>query len=633
MHPAGDGGHDELFGVREVWPPGTIIKGDFSIERKLGGGGFGTVYLAKHRFLGSTHVIKRLHDQYAADENYVRKFFNEGRAVRRLKGCPYIVEVEHMTRSEDGNLILVMEYVSGGDLAGLMKSRTVSVAEAMEFGRHIALGLEAAHKEGLIHRDIKPENVMMSQDYSGNPILKLIDFGISADHGNENQQTSMRGGSIGYAAPEQWMRAGKDLDGRTDLYGLGVTLYRLLAGRMPFDEQDIGAWIDRVRKGPPTAVASLRKDCPRGLSDLIQELLAEKPEGRPANASVVAARLQVLLLVPVAPPPPERAKTVRLQEQRKTKVLHQSVPEARNSRLWIGGGLALASAITAGVFFYPQKREPVPVPAGPKAGDVRTNPKDRLVYAYVPSGDFRMGCATTADGPCEADEKPAHDVRISKGFWMGQTEVTTEAYKRFASATGRQMPPEPEFGGKRLNAGWNGEQLPMTMVSWTDSKDYCEWAGLGLPTEAEWEYAARAGTSGAHYANVDDIAWYGNNSGDRVIDTADILAKDASNYGKRIMENGNRTRPVGQKKANAFRMYDTLGNVWEWTADWYKASYEGENLEVDPTGRPGGEYRVLRGGSWYDFPSNVRASNRVRYLPSDRYFYIGFRCRGEIPVP
>ena len=276
---------------------------------------------------------------------------------------------------------------------------------------------------------------------------------------------------------------------------------------------------------------------------------------------------------------------------------------------------------------------PAPVPTSPKAGDIRTNPKDRLRYVYVPPGTFRMGCATTADGPCDADEKPAHDVRISKGFWMGQTEVTTEAYKRFASATGRQMPPEPEFGGKKLNAGWNGEQLPMTMVSWTDSKDYCEWAGLGLPTEAEWEYAARAGTSGAHYANVDDIAWYGNNSGDRVIDTADIFAKDFNNYGKRILENGNRTHPVGQKKANAFRMYDMLGNVWEWTADWYKASYEGENLEVDPTGRPGGEYRVLRGGSWYDFPSNVRASNRVRYLPSDRYFYIGFRCRGEIPVP
>ena len=281
-----------------------------------------------------------------------------------------------------------------------------------------------------------------------------------------------------------------------------------------------------------------------------------------------------------------------------------------------------------------KKHEPPPpsAPVGPAVGEIRTNPKDHLRYAYIPPGSFRMGCASAADGPCDADEKPAHEVKITKGFWMGQTEVTVDAYKRFAGATSRAMPAEPTFLEKKLNAGWNSEQLPMTMVSWADAKEYCEWAGLRLPTEAEWEYAARAGTSGAHYASLDDIAWYGNNSGDRVIDTADILAKDSSNYGKRIMENGNRPHAVGQKKANGFKIYDLLGNVWEWTADWYK-TYEGDSLEVDPTGPPGGESRVLRGGSWILIPSDVRASFRDRVLPTYRYSDVGFRCSGEIRVP
>ena len=358
MHP----GADEPFRAREVWPPGTIIKGDFSIEKRLGGGGFGTVYLAKHRFMGSTHVIKRLHDQYASDQEFVRKFFNEGRAVRRMKGCPHIVEVEHMTQSEDGYLILVMEYIAGGDLAGATKNKTLSVAEAVEYGRQIALGLEAAHKEGLIHRDIKPENVMMSRDSAGKPLLKLIDFGIAADHRNENHQTSvMRGGSVGYAAPEQWRQAGKDLDGRTDLYALGATLYKLLCGRLPFQEadSDVWTWLQRVEQGPPVAVASLRGDCPKALSELIQQMLAEKPEGRPASATEVALRLQNVL-VPEVPQHKEHAQTIRIDDTRKaTEVLSKPSKERKPAK-WIGAGFALAAAIMAGVVFYPAKRDAVP---------------------------------------------------------------------------------------------------------------------------------------------------------------------------------------------------------------------------------------------------------------------------------
>ncbi|MFN0100543.1 MAG: formylglycine-generating enzyme family protein [Bryobacteraceae bacterium] len=236
-------------------------------------------------------------------------------------------------------------------------------------------------------------------------------------------------------------------------------------------------------------------------------------------------------------------------------------------------------------------------PAGPKAGDMKVNPKDGLRYAYIPAGTFRMGCATSADGPCQDDEKPAHDVQISNGFWMGQTEVTVTAYKRYVRA-----------GGKARDPRWSGDALPMTDVDWNDAQGYCSWAGMRLPTEAEWEYAARGGKAGARYGEISAIAWYSGTA-------------------------GGQAHPVGQKAANGFALHDMLGNVWEWTADWYKDKYEGARMERDPQGSSGGDYRVLRGGSWNYDASFVRASGRSRYQPSDRNLLIGFRCIGELPVP
>lgn len=300
MNPA-----DGPFKLREIWPPGTVIKGDYIVEKRLGSGGFGTVYLARHRFLATLHVIKRLHEQYASDEEYVRKFVNEGRAVRRLKACPNIVEVEHMTQSEDGHLIMVMEYVAGGDLFGLMERRTLAIPEIIEYGRQIAVALEAAHQAGLIHRDIKPQNVMVSQDSTGKTLLKLIDFGIAADHVSQTQTSVARRGSIGYAAPEQWIRAGKSLDGRADLYSLGVTLYKMLTGRMPYeDAYDVGGWIEQVNAGPPVAPMLLRPETPAPLSELTMEMLAFRPESRPAEAGIVAARLAAMQTQQAIPPPP-----------------------------------------------------------------------------------------------------------------------------------------------------------------------------------------------------------------------------------------------------------------------------------------------------------------------------------------
>jgi formylglycine-generating enzyme required for sulfatase activity len=240
---------------------------------------------------------------------------------------------------------------------------------------------------------------------------------------------------------------------------------------------------------------------------------------------------------------------------------------------------------------------------GLAAGSVRENPRDGLKYVWIPPGTFMMGCSPS-DDECGADEKPSHQVTISKGFWIGQTEVTVGAYKRFAAATGRQMPHAPNF-----NRRWANDGMPIVNVIWNDAHDFCAWAGGRLATEAEWEYAARAGSTEARYGPPDEVAWYSSNSSDK-------------------------THEVAQKRPNPWNLYDTLGNVWEWVNDWFGKNYYAASPERDPRGLDNGEYRVARGGSWLDYPGVVRVSNRGRSNPAFRnYGYVGFRCAREVDIP
>ena len=235
---------------------------------------------------------------------------------------------------------------------------------------------------------------------------------------------------------------------------------------------------------------------------------------------------------------------------------------------------------------------------------VKINPKDGLKYVWVPAGNFTMGYSRR-DYRCKADEKPPHQVTLSKGFWIGQTEVTVGAYKRFATATGTAMPRTPPRG---FNSGWGNEQMPIVKASWNDADAYCRWAGGRLPTEAEWEYAARAGSTEARYGPRDDIAWHKVNS-------------------------GKRAHEVGQKRANRFGLFDMLGNVREWVSDWYGDKYYQGSPERDPQGPGSGKYRVLRGGSWVYHWENVRVSVRSSSPPVYRFGDFGWRCVREVVKP
>jgi sulfatase modifying factor 1 len=265
----------------------------------------------------------------------------------------------------------------------------------------------------------------------------------------------------------------------------------------------------------------------------------------------------------------------------------------------------------------------------------------------VPAGSFMMGSPAAEIGR-EDDEGPRHEVRLS-AFSIGRYEVTVGEFRAFVQATGYRTTAEREGGSDALvegswiriaGASWKappyivqGDGDPVVLVSWYDSVEYCNWRsnqeGLGpcytirgenvscdfsadgyrLPTEAEWEYAAKGGPAAgglalnevyAGSAELHGVAWYSGNS-------------------------GGKTHPVGQKKANALGLYDMAGNVWEWCWDWYAAEYPGGSPSADPSGAPSGDHRVNRGGGWNNDGPGFRSANRAYEPPDKRYRSLGFR--------
>jgi formylglycine-generating enzyme required for sulfatase activity len=250
-----------------------------------------------------------------------------------------------------------------------------------------------------------------------------------------------------------------------------------------------------------------------------------------------------------------------------------------------------------------------------------------MTLKRIPAGEFLMGSPADREG-AEDDEKPQHSVRITRDFYLGVYEVTQAQYKdvmdnnaSWFSATG---------GGKDIVAGLSTDRHPVENVSWLDAVKFCNRlgameglaafyeidgetvrvpdrarAGYRLPTEAEWEYACRAGKP-TEYSFGDDAsvfgsyAWFSGNS-------------DGASH------------PVGEKSPNGFGLYDMHGNVWEWCSDWYDDGYYQRSPLIDPPGGSGASSRVSRGGGWSSDPRFARSANRVWFVPGDRDFNPGFR--------
>ncbi len=260
------------------------------------------------------------------------------------------------------------------------------------------------------------------------------------------------------------------------------------------------------------------------------------------------------------------------------------------------------------------------------AGEERKNPKDDQTYVWIPPGRFQMGCSE-GDSDCEDNEKPAHEVTLSKGFWLGQTEVTVGAWRRYRTATGKDpLQTKDELGRKNLNEKSKTDNVPAVLMKWREASDFCGWAGGRLPAEAEWEYAARAGSKASRYGDAGAVAWYGDNSGDSPIDSEQFAKTHGVTYGRRLYENGNGPHAVALKERNAWKLYDMLGNVSEWVADWYGQDSYPTAAMTDPEGPKTGKSRTVRGGSFASFPMEVRASARTGEQPGTSGSNVGLRC-------
>jgi formylglycine-generating enzyme required for sulfatase activity len=244
-------------------------------------------------------------------------------------------------------------------------------------------------------------------------------------------------------------------------------------------------------------------------------------------------------------------------------------------------------------------------------GTIRANPKDKQEYVWIPPGSFEMGCVPQ-DTQCDEDEKPRHAVTIGKGFWLGKTEVEVAAYQAYTRLDKEKpkavMPKDPQS-----NRHWANTNLPIVNVSADDAVKFCRFAGGRLPTEAEWEYAARAGADGLIYT-------WGNA----------LTAKSASYAGaKGGAWDPDSPAPVKQFDANKWGLYDMAGNVWEWCSDWYDPGYYGQSGKSDPSGPQSGDKHVKRGGSFHSEEKELRTSARHphhTYKWPSRDNQTGFRC-------
>jgi serine/threonine-protein kinase len=646
--------------------------GKYRILEELGRGGFATVYRAEDSTLGREVALKVLHPQLLTEAGWVERFHREARAIARLRH-PHIITIYEIGEAE-GRLFITMELFKAGSIQDrLAQQGCYPWAEAMTVLQGIAAALDYAHGEGIIHRDLKPANILLDP-HTG---AVLTDFGFAKLVGESSMSLSLSGGVMGtpaYIAPEIW--DGQDPTAQSDIYALGCVVYELLTGGRLFEGKTPSVVMRKHLLDGPQFPASWPEGTPQGVEDVLRKALAREPAGRYASAGELLAALRHLeaeelrrkeeavirrqreaeavaaaarerarlqaetekqraaqeaaqkqaaaaaaqrqqweteqaavaaarereryQAEQVAPPQPAVFAPVQQQPAPRSASKHKAFPRWTWAPLSIVGLVAIVSLIGGLRWLLTPADQPFAEPT------TQTRPADGMAMVYVPEGEFRMG-STKGD----SDEEPVHTVALD-GFWIDRTEVTNAQYQKCVTA-GRCDPSDYVS-----DSGFNGANQPVVGVSWHDAVAYCEWAGGRLPTEAEWEYAAR-GPEGLTYPWGNRFDGARLNFCDRSCSSSWMVWKANDGY--------EYTAPVGSYPDGAswIGALDLSGNVWEWVADWYGTYPSGR--QVNPTGPQSGDYRVLRGGSWGNVEDHTRGADRFRNTPSNTYYiFYGFRC-------
>jgi serine/threonine-protein kinase len=324
-----------------------------------------------------------------------------------------------------------------------------------------------------------------------------------------------------------------------------------------------------------------------------------KPNFLKATIIVVIAVIVVILIILVftnlnknfAPMPETLATKTLFSTETSTKTDHPTI----------------TATITATITQIPSPTmTPIPVLG---IGSTRINEKDGMEMVYVPEGEFQMGCDPEHKRGyfCEKDERLLHTIYLD-AFWIDKYEVTTSQYEQCVAAGACAVPSKKSSSSRTSYYGnSNFDNYPVIYVLWDDAINYCSWAGKRLPTEAEWEKAARGAL------DTRDYPW-GDQETDCTLANSDGCVGDTSVVG---------SYPTGVSPYGAM---DMAGNVWEWTNDWYSSSYYSDSPVNNPPGPATGTYKVFRGGSWSSYVSDLRSSYRYASNPGVRYYNVGFRC-------
>ena len=582
----------------------------YTLKKILGAGGFGTAFLCHDTYLDTPVVIKTLHQ--ATLERDTRSIFREARILQKLRH-PTIVDIAHCEFADRGKTrpYIVMVYFDGIALDDyLTQHGRLDTATVRRLAQKIAQGMQAAHAQSILHRDLKPANILVrktADDWD----VRIIDFGLAmkveqikesvlASQLSGSLLADSAGGTYQYAPPEQMGLIQGSVGPYSDVYGFGKTLcYCLFLTASP----TLRNWQEAARQDQTLAEL---------LSDCIEDDITKRPEHFTAVLTALAdsdaeaekrrqAEEQAALEAQQAEQRRQAAEQAALEAQ---QAEHRRQAEERAAREqkslpfihgWDSAQVQRLQQTTARTL----QRDPV---FHDRLSDGSPGPQ----LVIIPAGRFLMG--SPEDEAERLDRERQHEVEIAQPFALGQYPVTFDEYDRFCAATGRDKPDD---------SGWGRGRRPVINVDWHDALAYCAWLSdqtgqsYRLPTEAEWEYACRAGTTTPFYfgdtLNTDQANYHGNYT-----------------YGAgRKGEYRKHTTPVGQFPANAWELYDMHGNVWEWIGSVFDADYGGAEQRSADTSESGD--RVVRGGSWGVNPNRLRSAYRSWLTPDTRINGRGFR--------
>ena len=627
--------------------PNAIILNTYQIERLLGQGAFGEVYLARHTRLGVLRALKILRrDTPGMSPNILaavrERFVVEAQLGARLKH-ENLVEVYDF-QEQEGCLVLVMEYAPGGNIAQQLvriqdENKRFSIEWVIRVGQDIARGLAVLHQKDIVHRDLKPANVLLDSQWRA----RVADLGLAQGSWGGSASQLIAGsldnaafkhpGTPAYMSPEQ-ANTFDHLTPASDVYALGLILFEMLSGRVYKNLK------------PGARLTSLRSDAPAWLEEGIRCMLAGDPQLRTWDGTEALAALQRGMQQNKREKEAEGARQMEAaaREKAEQEARHREEEQARIKALEVG---LEADRKAEKVEFARKKGLLGTVWEENGRRLVGLGEKVVMAFVQVPGGEFNMGSdeisiqkILSAHPEYKTEwfkwEAPKHRVHLDS-YWMGCSPVTNAIFDVFTRQAGYQT--EAEKVGKAFvykevwkeisGASWQHpvgpgsdlkgkENHPVVQVSWNDAAVFCAWLEteikkqdngmqLRLPSEAQWEKAVRS-TDGRIYP-------WGEKSPN----------PNLCNYGQNV----NDTTPVGKYSPQGDSpcgCVDMAGNVWELVNDWFDKGYYAKSPDRNPQGPPSGQHRVLRGGSWYSSGVSLRSAYRGSILPACAYDDIGFRC-------